>query len=165
MLAIFLCFCSTALCMEIVRSLQDLTWSKAATHKKLQNPNHLSSQLAHVSGPLSHAYLWRCCCPGNLAGDATACELDDLWSLREYVALTQVSSNKVARAENASLRSELGGLRSQLSETSKQLEAERATSEALPSYAQVFFTLCLAFKKLCLAAAESVDSTTLRGAG
>lgn len=44
----------------------------------------------------------------------------------------QVSSNKVARAENASLRSELGGLRSQLSETSKQLEAERATSAALP---------------------------------
>ncbi len=42
----------------------------------------------------------------------------------------QVSSNKVALAENASLRSELGGLRSQLSETSKQLEAERATSEA-----------------------------------
>jgi hypothetical protein len=43
----------------------------------------------------------------------------------------QVSSNKVSRAENASLRSELGGLRSQLSEASKQLEAERTTSAHL----------------------------------
>ena len=67
----------------------------------------------------------------------TACELDGLSLLKEYTVVMQVSSNKVARAENASLRSELGGLRSQLSETSKQLEAERATSEALPSYEQV----------------------------
>lgn len=54
----------------------------------------------------------------------------------------QVSSNKVARAENASLRSELGGLRSQLSETSKQLEAERATSEAPLFPAMKVFSCC-----------------------
>ena len=51
--------------------------------------------------------------------------------IRSYFSGLQVSSNKVSRAENASLRSELGGLRSQLSEASKQLEAERKSSASL----------------------------------
>lgn len=76
--------------------------------------------------------------PALLKGDC--CAPADLLQIRVHICCgegaisslyMQVSSNKVSRAENASLRSELGGLRSQLSEASKQLEAERTTSACL----------------------------------